>query len=221
MARSQPTDCSAAIDRLQARLDGDCTALSEPIQLHIDACPTCRERFRAADLLLRTLRSTPPVTFQLTDRVVSSIHRDATRRRHGWRVVWSAWAAVAASVAIWWITRTPGSNGTVPVETDRPQTMAIASTTIDVGGVGGAFASVPFRTAAELAGRGHHLLPNVAIPATLPAVDGTSRPLDEARNGLAEGFEPVTVSARRAFGLLAAFSVAPKPVAPRHDETRQ
>src|SRR5207244_1019716 len=64
---------------------------------------------------------------------------------------------------------------------------------------GGALAALTRRTAEEAAGRGRLLLPDVAVPDPWPAV--AALPLGGARQGLAEGLEPVTTSARRAVSL--------------------
>lgn len=208
MSPFQPTNCSAALEWLHARLDGDASALPDAMRFHLEDCLTCRERFRAAELFLGSRRVVVPAPIQLTERVVAAIKREVAHRRRNRFSVWTGIAAIAACVALWFGTRPPGPNDLTGIE--PAQHRATAPPTFDVGEVGGAMASLSRRTAADIAEQGRLLLPDVAIPATLPKIEGTARPLDEARNGLTEGFEPVTSSARRAFGLLSAFAVETK-----------
>jgi hypothetical protein len=118
-ADSVPPECRATVARIQNALDGAPSVLGGVLDAdpHSAACPACRERVRAARLLLAVL-ATPAepvaVPAEFADRVVAAVAADAAdaadttaRRSHvrsrTYRTV--AWLAIAAAVLIgaWFI----------------------------------------------------------------------------------------------------------------------
>jgi hypothetical protein len=67
---------------------------------------------------------------------------------------------------------------------------------------GSALAGLTRRAAAETVDNGRVLVPPVEVPLVLDIrLEPAARPLDVARQGLSEGFEPVATSARRAVNM--------------------
>ncbi|MFO0811125.1 MAG: hypothetical protein U0746_21050 [Gemmataceae bacterium] len=195
-----PSDCTIIHDVLQTCLDGDPYPLPDAIRAHVDHCRVCRERLRAAELVLACPAPTVTVSPLLTAQIVAAVRRDTMRRR---RMRWLAWSgaagvAVAAGIAVMVTVRPADESAVVRVE---PAPASVIEP-LHLDQVGEAVVAFSKRTAASAADQGRLLLPEVPIPATLPALEGTSRPLAEARTGLAQGFEPVATSARRALNLV-------------------
>ena len=96
-----PPECRATVARIQSALDGDADALAT--DAHATACAACRERVRAARVLLAVL-ATPaePVAVPtgFADRVVKAMWADRhVRTRRGVYKTF-AYLALAASVLI-------------------------------------------------------------------------------------------------------------------------
>ena len=97
-AEPVPPECRATVELIQRALDGDATADLFDANLHTSACATCRERARAARVLLSAL-ATPAepvaVPADFADRVVTAMW--AERHTSTWRR--SAAVALAALAA--------------------------------------------------------------------------------------------------------------------------
>ena len=98
-----PPECRTTVARIQSALDGDADALATDADAHATACAACRERVRAARVLLAAL-ATPaePVAVPtgFADRVVKAMWEDRhVRTRRGvYKAV--AYLALAAAVLI-------------------------------------------------------------------------------------------------------------------------
>src|SRR5687768_13555372 len=84
-AEPVPPECRATVDLIQRVLDGEATDLDA--DAHAGACPTCRERVRAARVLLSVLAlpsEAVAVPSNFTDSVLGAVRADRrarTRRR--------------------------------------------------------------------------------------------------------------------------------------------
>jgi hypothetical protein len=208
-----PPACDAALEYLQRQLDGDAPDLPPAVEAHLEACADCRERFRAAPDLLATLSRLdapgPPALF--TERLIADVRRAGDRRRRLRR--WPLAGALAAAVvlAAWLARPRPDTSAPAPAPAapglvqDSPRLAGPPELRRRVAEAGEAVAALTQRAAREAVGGGPLALPEVAMPAGLPdwdaALDPAARPLGDARQGLAEGFEPVATSARRAVRL--------------------
>jgi hypothetical protein len=108
-------ECRATVDVIQRVLDGDAAPESLDSDSHATACPACRERIRAARVLLSVLaapRDPVPVPAGFADRVASAMHKDrrVQTRRTAYKA--AAWVAVAAAVlvAVFVLTNKPSNN---------------------------------------------------------------------------------------------------------------
>ncbi len=130
-----PPECRATVDRVQLALDGDASPDAFDADPHLGACSTCRERVRAARVLL-TVLATPvepvPEPVGFTDRVLSAMWEDRhTQTRRGVYKA-AAWLALAAAVLIGAFAIFGGSDPQKPlvwlppVETAKPAEVAPA-----------------------------------------------------------------------------------------------
>jgi predicted anti-sigma-YlaC factor YlaD len=173
--------CPASHDLLQQRLDGLAIESPEWIE-HLRGCPDCRALERATRRLQDGLHlltaPLPPPDFAA--RIADRVLRDRRRRTRGKaRRRWAVTLALAAGLFIALGLRLDWRG---PSTAHQDETAGLEATRMK---------SQP--------------LPNVPSP-SLPRVDLASiepptRSLREAGQGVSEGLEPVTNSARRAFDL--------------------
>src|SRR5262245_38075067 len=195
--------CEAALQALQRRLDGESARLTPDVQAHLEICPVCRERFRLAGSLIAVFsprHDTAEPSSVWTDRLVGAIVTDGRRRRV--KRLGVAWALAAGVLAAVWLARPvvptspDGSLRVVRNDTRTPNLRA------DFTEAGSALAALTRRAAAETVEHGRVLVPPVEVPPVLDIrLEPAARPLDLARQGLSEGFEPVATSARRAVSM--------------------
>jgi hypothetical protein len=116
-----PPECRATVERIQHALDGEVTpeSLDTDPDTHATTCPACRERIRAARVLLSALaasRKPVAVPAGFADRIVTAMQKD--RQAHTRRTVYrvAAWVAVAAAVllAVFAIVNKPWPNNPTP-----------------------------------------------------------------------------------------------------------
>jgi len=192
--------CEPALQALQRQMDSGSPFPTPDVKAHLEVCPECCERFRLARSLIAVF---PPrydaaePSSVWTDRLVGAIISDGRRRRI--KRLGVAWAMAAGVLAAVWLTRPaplPSSDGSLPVVTRSPDLRS------DFAEAGSALAGLTRRAAAETVDHGRVLVPPVEVPLVLDIrLEPAAHPLDVARQGLSEGFEPVATSARRAVNM--------------------
>ncbi|HEY1380461.1 MAG TPA: hypothetical protein VGF55_26910 [Gemmataceae bacterium] len=200
-----PPECAAALDVLHRRLDGETVDLPPAVAAHVAACPDCRGRFAAIDRLTAALTGTqlPPVRPLLTERIVAGALADGRRRQRLRRLPLAVAGLAAAALAAIWLSRLPSTLSPVTPrpagpEMVREQQPATPNLRREAAEAGQAVASLTRRTAADAVGVGRQLVPAVPTPPWPPALEPAARPFGDAGQALADGFEPVATSARRA-----------------------
>jgi hypothetical protein len=157
----------------------------------------------AAKLLIGNLAVRIPAhraTPLLTERIITAVHRDARRQRVGRWAATGAALAAAIVLAVWLSNRALNSG-------NPGQEMALAPTKApslraELVGAGDAVASLTKRTASETLGESRLLVPKIEVPKFVTASWSlATAPLDSTGKGIADGFEPVATSARRAVNL--------------------
>jgi hypothetical protein len=194
-AESPEPACAAALDLLHLRLDGETVAMPPGVAAHIVGCADCQGRFAAVGPLVVALARTDlPVAPLFTERLVTGAMADVRRRRRARR--WSFAVGLAAGLmAALWFTRPPAA---IAPPAPVPEIVRSAPPDLrqDFADAGEAVAALSRRTAADAVDAGRQLIPTV--PAPWPPTLEPSRTFDGTGTGLADGFEPVTTSARRA-----------------------
>lgn len=109
-AEPVPPECRATVDLIQRALDGDATADALDADSHALACTACRERVRAARVLLSAL-ATPaePVAVPagFADRVVMAMwaeRHERTRNRSFAAALWAIAAGILLVIGLVWLT---------------------------------------------------------------------------------------------------------------------
>jgi hypothetical protein len=120
-AEPVPPQCRATVELLQRALDGDASAEALDADAHPGACPTCRERLRAARVLLAALAvPAAPVVVPsgFADRVLGAMKADrrARSRRRVFAAVGGLAVAAAVLVGVWFIVNANGET-----KPDQPQ----------------------------------------------------------------------------------------------------
>lgn len=209
-------NCRIAHDLLQQSLDG--TPIESPEMLaHLQQCAECRARASAARRLQDGLRLLAPAVAppDLADRIVARVLIDRRRARRQMRRRWAVGVALAAGLLLAltlrldWRASTNGSDVSPPgsVAKISPAGTKKATPTLreSAAELSETFAELSTETAEETVGQTRRVVSNVPSP-SFPSIDLTAmgpptRPLREAGEGLSEGLEPVTTSARRALDL--------------------
>jgi hypothetical protein len=209
-------NCDTLQNILQQRLDG---ALIESPELnaHLRDCPDCRALEAGMRRLQEGLRLlTPPLPPpDLAARITERVFLDRRRARRRARRRWAVTLALAACLPIALLLRldwhrpapeTEKQGPEVSVVPDGKGTPAPAPTLRESATEAGeAVAALTSQTADEAMGPTRWLVPNVSSPSLpkvdLAAMEPPTQPLREASAGVSAGLEPVTTSARRAFGL--------------------
>jgi hypothetical protein len=215
-------NCPECQDLLQQRLDGTPPADPADLDRHLASCPDCRAWHAAAGRLEAGLHLLPPVVVPadlagwIAGRVLGE--RRAARRRRAWL---GAGLALAASVLLVFVlARGRPPVGPAPV-VEAPEHGGKESLRDSVSEAGSAVVSLTRRTAGETVGQGELLLPPVVARPNLDEVAASGamgppvRSLRAAGQGVSEGLEPVTSSARRAFDLFLS------EIPPMESETKQ
>jgi hypothetical protein len=192
-----PAECALALALLHRRLDGEAVILPVDAAAHVAGCQDCGERFAAAARL--SAAPVPPAPADLTERIVAAVRRDARRRRVMRRLpVALVGLAAAVAVAVWLVRPNLPAPTPVPApELARGPVGPAPDLRQEFAEAGEAVASLTRRTAADAVGAGRQLIPAVPPP-PWPTLEGDARPLGDAGHALADGFEPVATSARRA-----------------------
>lgn len=219
-----PPACEPTIERLQLVLDGELPADSLDADPHAAGCPVCRDRIRAARLLLLTALSEPAepvdVPVDLTSTILAGVRADRRRRVRQRALVAVGGLAVAASVvlAVWWPggfrgRERPGGSGVVrhqpPARTPEPAPAPRPMRINDEIARAGEALRESSRTITEPAASGSKVFASFTNTLTWPAGNPAVADLEPARRSLAEipvaaatGLEPVTDSAQKALNRL-------------------
>jgi len=215
-------NCCEFQNWLQQRLDGEASSTADDVEGHVAACASCRELQVVAGRLIQALgaQAAPAPPNGMSDQIMSLVLSDITSQhqaRKRWNRRLGVTAALAASLLLAvalgysWLpsNRRPGPpNSDSLVIKDEKSTPAQAQTSLNIQEAGSALVALVNRTADETVGQSRVLLPQGVSAPTLPASEvwqPTLEPgadsLREAQEGVAQGFEPVTSSARRAVNL--------------------
>jgi len=224
-------NCLESRELLQTRLDGDAAPLSDAAKAHLAGCGACRGLFAGADLLLKALAAKPAIMVpsNLTDRLVTFAVADREKRRQRSRARWTAIIGLAASVlllvmAAQLMTRPlkpldpNGPAEAIALKKEKETPIALAPRAEEARK---AVAGLTGRLAEETREQAK-LLWSVAAPQDLAELEPMSDSFDplepateavlETGRQVKEGFQPVTRTARQAFGFLAReFAVLERP----------
>ncbi len=209
-------NCEVAQELLQQSLDG--TPIESPEWLaHLRHCADCRALASAGRRLQDGLRllAAPLPPADLAERIVERVLLERRRARRRTQRRWAAGLALAAGLLLALGLRLDWHGWPNGVEVRPPESTANnvpaskekAAPTLreSAAELGKVFAALSNQTADETVGQTRQWVSNVPRP-TLPKVDLTAmeppaQPFREAGEGVSEGLEPVTTSARRAVGL--------------------
>jgi len=220
-------NCTESHDLLQQRLDGEPIADRAALDQHLSACSDCRLLHAATGRLEDGLRLlTPPAALPaLTMTIVDCVLDDRRRRLRARRwftatalaaslllavflgsAAWSSWGSVEQSARVVGPIKAkppePIAKGPTEDESNAP---SVRGSLLEVGSV---FASLTRRTASVTVGESKLLLPDALPAAPLtesPALQFQLEPpaqsWKQATEGVSAALDPVTTSARRAFGM--------------------
>ena len=233
--------CRATVAEIQRALDGDASPESLDADPHLGACASCRERVRAARVLLSVLATPEPVAVPagFTDRVLSAVRDDRqahARRRRVAPVAGVLALAAAVLVGAWVIAN---ANGPKPIEQPKELVQQSAPAPLEVApeprvkapapeprpiNIGNEFAKAeralrdapkPLTDSVAFAPK---LLDVFTGPFTKPAAPPMGDALEPARKSIADlpdaartGLEPVTGTAQKALDRLLRDVTAMKP----------
>jgi hypothetical protein len=199
-----PSECAAALEALHRWLDRESLAIPPDVAAHVTLCPDCGGRFAASGQLAVALIPSesidvPPL---LTERLLAGLRRDTVRQRRARRMSLAGAGIAAGLVVAVWLIRPPAG----PPAEPGPQRQEIVKDfgppppdlRAEFAGAGEAVAALTRRAAADAVGAGRLLVPTGPPPVLPPPIAEPTRPLGEAGAALADGFEPVATSARRA-----------------------
>lgn len=205
-------DCTASERVLLDRLDGAPVAGLAALKHHLATCAACRQLHAAAGRLEDGLRLLPrPVAPPgLTDRIVAAVLADqnlvSVRR---WpQKARRALALAAGLLLMFFLAGEQRTRNLVLPPAREPGASGNVSLRASVAEAGSAVVNLTARTADETVGQTRLLVPVVASappplddPMNLGSVEAPMKSLYGAGQGVSSGLEPVTKSARRAFGL--------------------
>lgn len=209
-------NCRLAQELLQQSLDG--VSIESPEWLaHLRECSDCRALVSAGRRLQDGLRllTAPVPPPGLAERITERVLRDRRRARQRIRRRWAVSLALAAGLLVALSLRLDW-NGTrrrelLPDSTlaSRPQALTNSAQTPTLrqsaAELGEVFAELSNETAQEAVGQTRRWVANVPSPELLridlAAMGPSNHSLREAGEGVSEGLEAVTTSARRAVDL--------------------
>jgi hypothetical protein len=203
--------CEQYREMLNRQFDGE--TVGESLTDHARQCPDCAALGRGARRLAQALPNLRPPTpaRYLTNNILLEV-RDDRRRRLGLRLRIAAAALAAAMLLVvavpsFW----PGAKKQVAatqppvVQSTQPANQETMVTLRDtVNEAGQAVGQLTARTANETAGSFWEILtsPRLNDWDQQPQIESPTRPLQETGQSAVAAIEPVTNSARRAFGML-------------------
>jgi hypothetical protein len=221
--------CRATLETLQRVLDGEANWPTLDDDAHLPACPACRERIRAAQLIISTLRPHPGATTalpsHLRERILDRVNAD---RRARLRLRWATVAgSLALAAAVLWAVGVVHYRPAVPDNAEVVQQSAPVPVAVPLSAPAPAPPAPSERVRlseqwakaseslwetpkplAESIAVAPKLIDALAAPFTKPAAmpDPMNQALEPARKTLAElpsvartGLEPITGTAEKAF----------------------
>lgn len=205
-------NCELAHDLLQQSLDG--TPIESPEWLtHVRHCTECRALAAAARRLQEGLQqwTAPLPPPGLAERIVERVRLDRHRRRRRVRRRWAVGLALAAGLIVALTLRLDWRGAPSGIQSPPPESVAqnapdpaptLRESAAELSEV---FTALGNETANETVDQTRLWVAKVPSPAlpnvNLTAMEPPTRPLREAGEGVSEGLEPVTTSARRAVDL--------------------
>lgn len=205
-------NCLESRELLHTQLDGDNFDRSA-LEGHLASCPECTSLHAAAGRLLEGLRLLPPVLAPegMGEQMVALVladHRAHSRRRWAVRITAAAAALLVAALgAYYWprpVENTPIPPGPLVEQPLQPATPSLRDSADEAKS---AVVNLTLRKADETVAQTRRLWPAVTPPSLGPP-DALTDPLEppvrslrEAGQHVSAGLEPVTNSARRAFGM--------------------
>lgn len=209
-------NCHDVQEMLQQSLDG--TPMESPEWLaHLRECADCRALASAGRRLQDGLRlSTIPLPpSDLAERIVERVLRDRRRARRRLQRRWAVSLALAAgllaalTLRIDWTGTTRQHQTPVTASANRPHPLpgsppapTLRESAAELGEV---FTALSNETAEEAVGQTRRWVSSVPSPDVprfdLTAMQPPTQPLREAGEGVSEGLQAVTTSARRAVNL--------------------
>jgi hypothetical protein len=218
-----PPACEPTVERLQAVLDGELSADALETDPHPADCPVCRDRIRAARLLLTVLAEPAEpccVPAGLTGTILAGVRADRRRvaRQRVAFAVGGLAVAAAVVVAVWWFggPRPVDQTGQSDFVREQPQAPTHEPAPVprpirindEIAKAGGALRESS-RTITEPATSGPRVFASFTNALTRLPVNPVVTDLEPARRSLAEipvaaqaGLEPVTESAQKALNRL-------------------
>jgi hypothetical protein len=214
-------NCSEFQNWLQARLDGESSADAGDVERHQAVCSSCRDLHTAAQRLVHALKAQvhPALPGGMSDHIVSAVLGEIATQGEAqkrWNRRLGVTAALAASLLLaalgysWWQSnRKPGPrNPESFANKNEKSPPAQTQPSLNIQEAGSALVALVNRTADETVSQSRVLLPQQVSAPSLPVsqdwqtnLEPGAESLREAQEGVAQGFEPVTSSARRAVNL--------------------
>ncbi|HEV3263504.1 MAG TPA: hypothetical protein VG013_42100 [Gemmataceae bacterium] len=199
--------CEQYRDLLNRHLDGE--PVDETLTDHSRQCPDCAALLRGAQRLAQALPhlKPPAPAGYLTNNILLEL-RDDRRRRLALRLrIIASAVAAAALLAIGITSFWPAPKKDTPLvvrntQPAMPETTVTLRDTVDQAGQ--AVGQLTARTANETVGSFWEVLtpPHLNDWDTQPQIEPPTQPLKETGQSAVVAIEPVTNSARRAFGML-------------------
>lgn len=188
-------NCKSCVDLLQEYLDGGPKPASMELIHHLNECGQCRGRWHAAERFRKLDWRSPQRPPLHAERIVTAVQRDRGRQHIQWWAGAAASIAAALVVAIWLgSSARPVHDGSLA----KSQSSEVGGLRIDV-----------MQTRMAVAGYARQsvdgILPKTKLSewsmSVVPsdAIGPAARSLNDARQGLSAGMEPVTGSAQRAY----------------------
>jgi predicted anti-sigma-YlaC factor YlaD len=208
-------NCLELQDMLQDMMDGAAAPAPSPeAAAHLADCAACRELFGAAQTLGQglTLLAKPEPSPLLTQSIVASVlaeHRRVHQVRRRIVLAVGLAASILLALLVGWFVQPPAPENKGIVQQAPPQAPEAPKLVQRAEDARTAVASLTERVADQTKEQAKLLMAvadSLDLPTNLPALNGWEEPLDPAAKSLrqatqtvADGVEPITRSARRAF----------------------
>lgn len=204
--------CQDCHDLLQRQADGEELVSRVALAQHLRGCAECRafQHGLARLVEVAVLNRPAPPSSEFSDRLLAAVLADvpvtpeAKPARWPWVTVLALAASLLVGLALYSWLATPKPITPIPEVAEAPKPQNLRDSMREAGT---ALTALTTRTADEVVEATRQLIPSVSAPAmpTLdpmtPFAEPPARSLTQTGSVVAEGFQPVTDSARRAFDL--------------------